>query len=214
MTEAEELLSAWVETVQDYAILLMDTVGNVASWNRGAARLLGYSETEPIGRPSSFIFTLEDIAAGVPERELGKALATGRASDDRWHVRKAGSRFWGSGIVTLLQAEDGKPRGFVKAFRDLTDRKRLEEELRRQSEQLREADWRKNEFLAMLSHELRNPLAPILNSLYLLRAFWSETPHLQQAGEIIDRQVLHMKRLIDDLLEVARVVTHKVRLSK
>ena len=214
MTEAEELLNAWVETVQDYAILLMDPVGNVASWNRGAARLLGYSETEAIGRPSSFIFTPEDIAAGVPERELGKALATGRASDDRWHVRKDGSRFWGSGIVTLLQAEDGKPRGFVKAFRDLTDRKRLEEELRRQSEQLREADRRKNEFLAMLSHELRNPLAPILNSLYVLRAFWSETPHLQQAGEIIDRQILHMKRLIDDLLEVARVVTHKVRLSK
>src|SRR4051794_4302792 len=162
MSDNEELLRFWVDTVRDYAIFLLDTGGNVATWNSGAERVLGYAESEVLGEPGSIIFTPEDIERGEPERELGTALEAGRAQDERWHVRKDGSRFWASGILTALRAVDGNLRGFVKALRDLTERKLLED-------RLREADRRKNEFLAMLSHELRNPLASILNSVYVLR---------------------------------------------
>src|SRR4051794_6690020 len=113
MTDAEQLLNSWVETVQDYAIFLMDTGGRVSSWNSGAERLLGYRESEVVGRPGKIIYTPEDIAEGIPEREMGEALARGRAEDERWHVRKDGSSFWGSGILNVLRAEDGRPRGFV-----------------------------------------------------------------------------------------------------
>ena len=100
---------------------------------------------------------------------MDQALAQGRASDDRWHIRKDGSRFWCSGMLMAARDAQGSIRGFVKVMRDLTERKQMEEQLRARAEELQEADRRKNEFLAMLSHELRNPLAPILTSLYLLR---------------------------------------------
>src|SRR5215218_726512 len=111
-----ELLRAWIETVKDYAIILLDTGGNVASWNDGAERILGYREEEIFGKSAALIFTPEDRRNREPEREMGEALAAGRAIDERWHVRKDGSRFWGSGVLTVLRSEDGTPRGFVKAM--------------------------------------------------------------------------------------------------
>ena len=98
--------------------------------------------------------------AGSPRMGARRGAPVGRASDDRWHVRKGGQRFWCSGILTKSTDEDGTLRGFVKAMRNLTERKDLEDELRRQAEELREADRRKNEFLAMLSHELRSRWPP------------------------------------------------------
>jgi PAS domain S-box-containing protein len=95
MSHTEDLLRAWVETVEDYAIILLDKEGRIASWNAGAERLLKHEEEEVLGRPSSIIYTSEDIALGVPEMELREALTTGRARDERWHVRKDGTRFWG-----------------------------------------------------------------------------------------------------------------------
>ena len=215
MVDHEQLLQAWVETVKDYAIFLLDTSGNVVSWNVGAERILGYTEHEIVGRSVAVFFTPEDLEREVPEWELGEALRVGRASDDRWHVRKDGQRFWCSGILTKSIDADGTLRGFVKAMRDLTERKNLEDELRRQAEELREADRRKNEFLAMLSHELRNPLAPILNSIYILRRQnTAAAPIIEQASATIQRQAMHMKRLVDDLLDVSRITTHKVELRK
>ncbi|APW62996.1 ATP-binding protein [Paludisphaera borealis] len=215
MSHSEDLLSAWVETVEDYAIILLDTAGNIASWNYGAERLLRHTEAEVLGKPSKIIYTEEDVANGVPEQELNTALATGRARDERWHVRKDRTRFWGFGFLSVLRAEDGTPRGFVKAFRDLTERKRMEDELRRQAEDLRDVDRRRNEFLAMLSHELRNPLSPILNSVYILNnRFGSHDPMIMTTCKTIERQVMSLKRMIDDLLDVSRIAKQKLVLDK
>lgn len=215
MSHSEDLLSAWVEAVEDYAIILLDADGNIASWNTGAERLLKHAEEEVLGRPSSIIYTEEDVANGIPELELNTALEKGRAQDERWHVRKDGSRFWGFGILSVLKAEDGAPRGYVKAFRDLTERKRLEDELKRQAENLRDVDQRRNEFLAMLSHELRNPLAPILNSVYILdNQFSSRDPMIASACKTIARQVTSLKRMVDDLLDVSRISKQKLTLDK
>jgi len=111
-----ELLRLVMESATDFAIITMNKQGRVTSWNVGAMRLLGFLDDEIIGRDGDVIFTPEDRAAGAPEQERAETHASGRAQDERWHVRKDGSRFWGSG--TLMPLADGE--GFLKIMRDLT----------------------------------------------------------------------------------------------
>jgi PAS domain S-box-containing protein len=132
----EELFRAMVESVKDYAIFATDAEGRVASWNTGAEAVFGYEEAEILGQGVSILFTPEDVARGAPEYELAKAAAEGRAEDERWHVRRDGSRFWASGVVTPIRGENGVLRGFVKVARDETARKRLESTLRQREQQL------------------------------------------------------------------------------
>lgn len=213
MDQTAELLSTWIESARDYAIILLDQEGLVSSWNVGATRILGYVEEEVVGQPLEIFFTTEDRSRGVPEKEIAEARASGRASDDRWHVRKDGSRFWCSGVLTRVQDEAGTLAGFVKVMRDLTERKLMEERLRARTEELVADDRRRNEFLAMLSHELRNPLAPILTGVYLLRKeLPPENVAAHETRDMIERQTLHLKRIVDDLLDVARLSTSRIEL--
>jgi PAS domain S-box-containing protein len=214
MEDASELLNVWMETVRDYAIFLVDLSGRVASWNVGAERILGYTESEVFGLPLSILFTQEDRNQGIPEWELETARNHGRATDDRWHVRKDGTRFWCNGLLTAIRDGDGSIRSYVKVMRDLTERKLMEDELRARAEALLEADRRKNEFLAMLSHELRNPMAPILTSLFVLKAQDRIEDSVQeQARAMIERQVMNLKRLVEDLLDVSRLALNRIQLK-
>jgi two-component system, cell cycle sensor histidine kinase and response regulator CckA len=119
-----------VEQVKDYAIFMMDTAGRNASWNEGVARVLGFGESEFLGRSLREIFIPEDRAAGIPEQELATAAREGSANDDRWMMRKDGSRFWATGITTALRGDEGELLGFTKVLRDHTKEKRLDEERR------------------------------------------------------------------------------------
>ena len=130
-------------------------------------------------------------------------------------MRKDGSRFWCSGVLMRVRDEDDTDRGFVKVMRDLTERKLMEERLRTRTEELMAADRRRNEFLAMLSHELRNPLAPILTSVYLLRSRTaSDDPVVVESRDMIERQVKHLKRIVDDLLDVSRMALNRIELHQ
>src|SRR6185436_17827947 len=120
----------------DFAIFGVDLDGNVASWNAGAGLILGYGQEEILGKPFDRIFTPEDREHGVPRQEIIEARAEEHGWDDRWLVRKDGSRFWASGLLTPLRGEDGSLRGFVKVLRDQTERKMLEDELRSRAEAL------------------------------------------------------------------------------
>jgi len=128
-TEAE-LFRLLVENVKDYAIFVVDPEGLVRSWNPGAERLLGYSEGEIIGQPAALFFTPEDVQGGVPRREMGKAVKTGCGEDERWHVRKDGSRFWSGGTITPLWDEGPNLWGFAKIMRDRTSQKRSDDALK------------------------------------------------------------------------------------
>jgi PAS domain S-box-containing protein len=132
---SEERLRLIVESVADYGILTLDPSGRITSWNLGAERIFGYSAEEAIGQPADIIFTLEDRGAGAPEEEMRRAAETGRAEDERWHVDKAGRRFYISGVLAPL-AMDGVLAGYVKVARDVTQRKALEEALRRAHDEL------------------------------------------------------------------------------
>ena len=130
LREAEENLRRMVESVKDVAIFTVDPAGRIVTWNPGAEHLFGYAEHEIIGRGIAVIFTPEDRDAGVPERELATAAARGHSNDERWHLRKDGSRFFASGVVSPIFDEEGRLCGFTKVARDITERNRAEEAVR------------------------------------------------------------------------------------
>jgi two-component system CheB/CheR fusion protein len=330
-----ELLRLLAENSTEYAIFVVDLEGIVLTWNPGAERVLGYREEEIVGRSSFVIFTPEDRRDGEAARELRTARERGQVADERWHVRKDGTRFWASGILTLLRDESGEPRALAKILRDFTDRKLAEQSAResrerlrvalaaarmgtwrwdipadrytldeglrelfglepgasigtkedflglihhedrervrraidlaardggdfdvefrvdrpdgserwlkdqgkvfpdergrpgymtgacvditdrkRMEEALREADRRKDEFLAMLAHELRNPLAPIRITLELIRLGAVAGAELAESHAMIERQVVHLTRLVDDLLDVSRITRGRIELHR
>jgi len=115
--------------VTDFAIFMADTDECIASWNAGAERILGYTEAEAMSQPAAMIFTLEDRQSGAEQEEFRLARETGRSNDERWHLRKDGSRFWALGILTALYDERGQLRGYAKILRDFTARKQYEDRI-------------------------------------------------------------------------------------
>ena len=386
LREKEERFRLVVESAKDYAIITLDADGNVTSWNSGAVNVFGYDGDEMLGRNVRTVFEADDVELGVPEMELQDAFTLGRATHERWHVRKDGSRFWASGSIVRLQRESGATLGFVKILRDMTPTKRAAEELRaserrlaieaaamnrlhelvlrllrcadlpaamhevldatitlvgadmgnvqlfdpengrlemvahrglkhelldhfrglggeagtacervlksrervviedverdpgyttrratvlaagyravqctpvlgrggtllgilsthyrrphrpaerdlrmldlyarqaadfieriRVDQTLRDADRQKDLFLATLSHELRNPLAPVRNSLELMKRAEGDARLIERARSTMERQIAQMVRLIDDLLDVSRITRNKLELRR
>jgi PAS domain S-box-containing protein len=207
----EERFRLLVESVADYAIFHLDPKGNISSWNTGAERIKGYRPDEILGRHFSVFYPEADVKAGKCELELQGAAELGRFEDEGWRVRKDGSRFWANVVITALRDPSGKLVGFGKVTRDLTERKRAEEEAAARLAAER-ANQTKDEFLAMLGHELRNPLAPIVSALQLLKL--SGSVKNVREHQIIERQVNQMVRLVDDLLDVSRISRGKIELKK
>ncbi|MGN1056723.1 MAG: PAS domain S-box protein, partial [Comamonas sp.] len=156
LRQSEESLRLLMGSVKDYAIYMLTPEGIIHSWNHGAQLIKGYTAREVIGQHYRMFFRAEDIAAGLPERELQKALKHGRVEEEGWRLRKDGSAFWGNIIMTPIESE-GRLIGFAKVTRDMSERQRLRD--------LEHSSKRMNEFLSMLAHELRNPLAPIRNAV-------------------------------------------------
>jgi PAS domain S-box-containing protein len=200
-----------VESVRDYAIFILDPQGKVATWNPGAERIKGYRGDEILGIHFSRFYPEEDVRAGKCELELAVASAEGRFEDEGWRVRKDGTRFWANVVISAIRDDLGTLVGFSKVTRDLTERVRAEDEraARLAAEQSSRA---KDEFLAMLGHELRNPLAPIVSALQLLKLRGDSRSVREH--QIIERQVSQMIRLVDDLLDVSRVSRGKIVLER
>ncbi|RYG26206.1 PAS domain S-box protein [bacterium] len=129
LARTASLYQSLVETLEDFAVFLLDHQRHNISWNPGVQKIIGYEEAEWTSLFGDVIFTPEDIAAKVPENEQGTAERDGRALDDRWHVRKDGSRFWASGVMVPIRDHNGETVCYSKVLRDLTRLKRLEERL-------------------------------------------------------------------------------------
>lgn len=214
LREKEQLMQLVAESTFDYAIFTMDTEGRVTSWNRGAEFVFGYSEAEMRGRPADIIFLSEDRQAGAPADERKRAREEGRAENERWHVRKDGSRIYGSGTLTPL-GED-QLRGYVKICRDLTQRKQQEMAQELELERSQTAIQRKDQFFAMMSHELKHPLnlvqlnAELLSRLPVVR----NSGVMSKASHAIMQAVRNQAQIIDDLLDLSRARTGKLRLKR
>ncbi len=207
----DHLFRLMIANVRDYAIFMLDPSGRVATWNRGAERIKGYTADEIVGSHFSRFYPTEDVVAGKCEMELRGAIEDGRFEDEGWRVRKDGSQFWANVVITAVHDADGVLVGFAKITRDLTDRRRAEQE-RAARLAAEEASQTKDAFLAMLGHELRNPLAPILTALQLLKLRGDTLARKEY--EIIERQVRHMMHLVDDLLDVSRITRGKIEIKR
>ena len=208
------------ESASDYAIVTLDQAGLVTSWNIGADHLFGYSAQEMVGQTLERLFVPEDIEAGVPLSELLRARDDGRAEDERWHVRKDGTRFYCSGVTTPLF--DDAFYGYAKIARDATARvhhdNEREEVLGREQASRSEAQQNsalKEEFLSVMAHELRNPLNMININVELL----SRIPGIREAAGVIRiatgirNAVSSQAKIIEDLMDMSRVRTGKLSLS-
>src|SRR5260221_412181 len=202
---SEERFRLLVESVEDYAIFLLDPSGNVASWNAGAKRINGYEAAEIVGKHFSTFYTPDAIERRWPEHELEEARRVGRFEDEGWRGRKDGTRTLGHLGITALHDDHGQLRGFAKVTRDLSERKRIET--------LEERGRHLTEFLAMLAHELRNPLAPIRNAVAIMSMLRDTSPQIAWCRDVIERQAMHLTRLVDDLLDVSRITRGVLRMQ-
>jgi PAS domain S-box-containing protein len=203
-TDYEERFRLFVESVTEYAMIMLDPERRIIEWNRGAEAVLGFTAEEAVGQSGDIFFTLEDREAGVPQQEAEQALLHGKAEDERWHVRKDGSRFFGSGIMQPLKEPDGSVRGFAKIFRDVTERKQAEEALARSNSDLQQ-------FAYITSHDLQEPLRTITSFAQLLRQRYHEQID-KQADEYINyitSATGRMTTLIRDLLAYSRVISQE-----
>ena len=324
----EDIYRRAIEDIRDFAIFMMDVDGIVTNWNVGAQHILGYTEGEIVGKDASKFFTPEDRAKHVPAKELATAATTGRAEDERWHMRSDGSRFWASGVVTAVRDQTGKLIGFSKVMRDMTERNKITEErdrffalsidmlcivhldgrfqrvnpafqkvlgfseeellemtifhlvhpddlsetssgyaqlstgrpitfmenrlrtkeeiykwvawsyfpvpedglafgvgrdmtelhqihevLRLRAQELEDANRVKDEFLATMSHELRTPLTSILGWSRLLQSNQLGEKEKERAVQVIQRNAEAQSKLIEDLLDVSRIITGKLKIE-
>src|ERR1700729_3400808 len=228
LRRSEERLRLLVEGVADYAIFMLDPNGRVATWNVGAERIKGYTASDIIGQHFSIFYPEDARASGWPEHELQEASEKGSFVDNGWRVRKDGTTFWANVTITALRDDAGQLLGYAKLTRDLTETKRIEamELANQQREEMLDAERNarmsaqratriKDEFLATLSHELRTPLSAILGwTQVLLREDTPKGPDEQKrAVEVIDRNARAQIQLIDDLLDLSRIMTGKIRLD-
>jgi len=202
-----------VDSVEEYAIYLVDANGNIITWNTGAEKIKGYSTEEIIGKNFASFYTADDVAAGKPQRNLREAARRGYIRDQGLRVRKDGSTFEAEVIMTALRDDAGKIRGFSKVTRDITDQIRSREY---EAEKIaaQKASKAKDDFLAALSHELRTPLTPALAAAtYLQENAEKLPPEFVEDIEIIKRNVQLQARLIDDLLDLTRIARGKLHLE-
>lgn len=216
---SEATLQLIIENVRDFAIFAQDTHGFIVSWNPGVERILGYPEHEFVGKHVSAIFTPRDVRLGKVEREMAVAAADGKAEDLKCHVRRDGSLFWAAGLLMPLLDGDGNLTGFAKMLRDNTRQKkhqqereavlRREREARIQAELLRaeveRAEKAKDDFLALLAHELRNPLNAILGWVKILQSGKADDALLAKALTVIESNARTQNRLIEDVFDIARI---------
>lgn len=242
LEKSEELFSLMVESVRDYAIIILDLNGKVHSWNKGAERIYGYSAVEAQNMHFSVLYSEEEALNGAPQWELSEANRSGSLEFEGWKIRKDGTRFWGAFLITRMIDKQNIQLGYSLVTRDLSERRRSEERLRMANESLErrveertqrltEALRTRDEFLSIASHELKNPLTTLCLQLRLLNRFIEtcfQDEHLTllktspeatfekltKAIGSCERQSLRLASLIDELLDITRIRTGKFELRK
>jgi PAS domain S-box-containing protein len=211
-SERHRFTDVLLQESSKYGFVLFDAGCRIRAWSHGAHVITGFSEGDALGQPGSMLFVPEDIAQGMDRQEFREAASFGYAQDERWHARKEG-RFWSSGVTMAMRGGNGETEGYLKVFQDATHgRTRMkylenvaqEAKLRRDSLEL---------LVGTIAHELRNPLAPLRGAAEVLQMRESEDPYAREAVAIVRRQIDLLHRLVEDLVDQARVRSGKLRLE-
>jgi two-component system, sensor histidine kinase and response regulator len=200
---SEQRYQMLIEGVKDYAIFLLTPNGDVASWNRGAERIKGYRADEIIGRHFSCFYPAEDIRIHTPEQQLKIAITEGRVEDEGWRIRKNGSKFWADVVITPLWSSTGGLQGFSKIVRDITERRRAQENVHRLSGQLLQAQDEERRRIARELHDSAGQIAAALKMK--LSALQGEADKISPHGANLVKESLN---LVSDLSKEVRTVSH------
>lgn len=202
-----EFYSQIIDSLQDYSIFTLDKEFNINSWSSGSTKIFGYETDEVIGEPFDIIFTEEDLKSGVPKKEIETALKAGRATDNRWHISKDKSLFYAYGLVFPLIGMDGEMLGYVKILRDLTERKKSEDAIKKYVRELEDLNTHKESVMAILSHDLRSPLSAIIGTAkYLKENFHKMKPDaVQEMLDLLYKSTTDELDMLDYLVEWARI---------
>jgi PAS domain S-box-containing protein len=220
----EAIFSLLVSGVKDYAIFMLDPAGVVASWNEGAQRIKGYTAQEIIGRHFSVFYMPAEVKAGKPEWELGIARKEGRYEEEGLRVRKDGTTFWATVVITALSDDAGVLQGFAKVTRDVTDRHNAQLErdtvrdreaaqLRAHAQRMAELERTKTEFLNLASHELRGPLAIVRGYNSMLEDGSISPDRFREVATLIESKLAQIDLLVEQMLETARLEHDRLDLS-
>jgi PAS domain S-box-containing protein len=201
-----------IESVKEHAIILLDHDGRIVSWNKGAELISGYQTEEILGKHFSCFHAANEIEAGVAQEILKTALATGQWEGEGWRVRKDGSQFWASVVITAVRDSAERFLGFTNVTRDLTTRKQAEEAIKRAKEQAEAANQAKSDFLANISHEVRTPMTGIIGMAGLL-AEADLSPKQREYCEIIRRSSESLLTVINEILDFSKAEAGKVDLE-
>ena len=211
---AEQRYRSLIEGVTDYAIYSLDVNGNLTSWNSGAQRIKGYNEFEILGRHFSTFYTPEDIARELPAYVLRTAAEAGHFEGEGWRVRKDGTRFWSSVVVTPMRSDQGELIGFSKITRDVTDRKKLMDQIQKHAEELElrvaereQTNAELEAFSYSVSHDLRAPLRAIegFTNAFLEDYGESVPEEGREYLEEVTQAAGRMNRLVQDLLNFSKL---------
>lgn len=232
LKQSQERYRLLIDSVKDYAIIMLDTQGRITSWNAGAQRIKGYTSEEILGSHFSKFYPQVDIDAGKPEMELKVAMAEGRFEEEGIRVKKDGSFFWASVVITAIRDELGTLRGFSKVTRDISEKKNAERKMRELNEslekkvsertaELTEAVRARDEFLSMASHELNTPLTTLKLKSQMRQKILTKQGlkyfNENNLSEIFKEDEIHVNRLtrlVDDMLDIARLGSGKLSIRK
>ena len=214
-----------VSGVVDYAIFMLDPAGVIVTWNEGAQRIKGYKATEVIGRHFSIFYPPAEVRNRKPDWELEVAKREGRYEEEGWRLRKDGTRFWANVIITALRDETGRLRGFGKVTRDLTEWKRIEDlrnaereaemtRLHAHADRMAELERTKADFLNLASHELRGPMTVIRGYNSMLADGTLSPGQFASVARLLDLKLAQMDRLIEQMLETARLERDDLELEQ
>jgi PAS domain S-box-containing protein len=217
---SEERYGQLIAQLENYAIFAVNLEGRATTWNEGVERVLGWSREEFVGMPAEKLYAPEDIASGAHREEMQRAAEQGSATADRWLRRKDGTPFYAMGLTSRVLDAQGHVTGFSKVLRDRTawrlaqdEREAAHESERIARQEAERANRLKDEFLATLSHELRSPLNAIVGWVHILRRNIEKDSELSRGLETIERNARAQTQIINDLLDMSRIMTGKVRLN-
>jgi PAS domain S-box-containing protein len=209
---SDELLQLLAGQLSEYVLVLLDPDGTIIGWRGAAEQILGFTESEALGQPISLIFNDTDRALELPWLERSIAAADGRSEDDRWHVRKDGTRVWLTGTLQTIKDGSGQIRAFAKIMRDRTDLRAQIETLEQRVQAMEQQQRNRNVFFVRLMHEMRNALAPLSNANELIRRA-AQSADLAFPLAMARRQLELLTRMVGDMLQLARIGVAQLQLQ-